>query len=194
VRDVETTGLDPQQHTLTAVGIGAEQLEKPLVYFVEQPYREKAAIKWLTRKLEEFKPYRVGCWRNFDVPFVRKRARVHRLPDPFSGARGFIDLHRFAVRKLRRDVHLSDAGRLLGIGEKLFASEDMPALYTQWLKGDTEAKIKIVRHCQRDIELEMGVYRRLREISHNFRLGLSGLKPKTFRPPSPLVLALRPTV
>ena len=179
VLDVETTGIDPRFHILTAIGIGVEH-SKPAVYFVDQPFKERAAIQWLARRLNRLAPCRIGSWRNFDVPFVRKRALVHRLPDPFQQARGFMDLHRFAVRKLKRDVHLSDAGRLLGLGEKLFSSEDMPALYARWLGGDPEAKRRIVLHCQRDIELEMGVYQKLKSFAGNFRQGLTSFKPGTF--------------
>lgn len=191
VLDVETTGLDPKHHTLTAIGIGIEQMGRPMVYFVEQPYKERAAIRWLKRKLDRLGPHRVGSWRNFDVPFVRTRARIHRLPDPFERTSGFLDLQRFAVRKLKRDVHLSDAGRLLGLGEKLFASEDLPALYARWLGGDARAKQKIVEHCRRDIELEMGVYQRLKSITGVFKKGLSG----PFAPMAPILgLQLRPTI
>jgi len=171
VLDVETTGLDPEHHSLTAIGVGIEGLQSPTVYFVDQPFKEKEAIQWLARKIRECGSCKVGSWRIFDVPFVRTRARIHKLSDPFRRASGFIDLHRFAVKRLKskgEDMHLSDVARMLGLGEKLFPSEDMPALYARWLGGDKEARERIVMHCHRDVELELGVYMTLKEVARKF--------------------------
>lgn len=162
--DVETMGLDAEHKQLTTIGLGF--IGKPVeAFFIERPQEEHNGIRWVRKKIEENSPCRVVTWRDFDVGFIRTRAALNGMPDPFAKGGEYLDLHECAAKNIQYDggdIHLVNAASLFGLNVRKIPSEEMPALYTRWLAGDRSARDRIVEHCKRDIDMMMGVYQRLK--------------------------------
>ena len=118
--DIETSGLDPEKHFITCIGISSEhgihQFSSSAKSFREEPLvAEKRLIaeffEWIVKKYSE--PVTVLCYNglSFDYPFIFKRAHLHSLKVPrlFATSK-VIDVMVFA-RKL--------AGRLISKDETI---------------------------------------------------------------------------
>ncbi len=162
--DVETMGLDPEHKSLTTIGVYLPKNKSVITYFIEKPSEEREAIRWFGEKLKESAPCRLVTWRDFDVGFIQVRAAKYGLPNPFENISAYIDLHECAANRIQYDggdIHLTDAADMFGLNTRKVPSENMPALYLRWLGGDSSCRRKIEGHCKQDVEMMMGVYKKL---------------------------------
>ncbi|MEW6222868.1 MAG: ribonuclease H-like domain-containing protein [Candidatus Hadarchaeota archaeon] len=177
--DVETMGLNPESKSITAIGLGIPEKKQFTVYFVRKPLQERNALKWLHKKIQQNLPCRVVTWRDFDVDFIRVRAKINRVSDPLASASELLDLHECALDSIvpdGGDIHLTDAANMFGLNNRKTPSREMPALYVRWLAGDKSAREKIISHCHEDIFMMLGVYSVLKSKCYNVKklVGLSG--------------------
>ncbi len=162
--DVETMGLDPEHKSLTTIGVYLPKIDSVVTYFIEKPSEERNALLWLGKQLKESAPYRLVAWRDFDIGFIQVRAAKCGVPDPFENLSTYIDLHECAANRIQYDggdIHLTEAADMFGLNRREISSESMPALYLRWLGGDLNSRHKIEEHCKQDVEMVMGIYKRL---------------------------------
>lgn len=157
VIDVETEGLKPEVHQLTAVGIGSPR-EGVDVEHVESAEEETRLIRWIEETLSSYDtPSVVGWNTKFDFRFVMTRAMSYGVPSPLSGYEMVDDMVWFKKFTNIDEYSLDHVADFLDLGPKIALGEDMPKLYH-------EGKYKkIVEHCRRDVALTMDIHERILE-------------------------------
>jgi uncharacterized protein YprB with RNaseH-like and TPR domain len=101
---------------------------------------------------------------NFDIPYIRTRATIHKLDFPLYGEILHEDLYQVVRRKFRLSRRRLDtaARNLLGASEKTYLD---PIKWIRGLQGDTEALKYIEEHCIHDVRELEKLFRAL----HGFR-------------------------
>jgi hypothetical protein len=182
--DIETTGLNPLEHEIVAIGIKAIDLRQetfnPWKYqkvwvntvFTRETADEdgliRSALHFLTRESVCIIGYNIV---GFDIPFLTARAL-------FNGFKEYqvialrqqyrIDLMHVVTRYLltnNRHIKLADIAAFLGIDvDDEITGKDIPELYEQ---GEFE---KIASHCRCDLETISALFVKLMDLCiHNLQ-------------------------
>ncbi|MBS3815080.1 MAG: ribonuclease H-like domain-containing protein [Hadesarchaea archaeon] len=153
--DIETTGLDPEEYQITAIGIGKnDDVSSVEVKFVESPEKEGESIKWLSEYLEDPSEAVIFTWRPFDFHFIKTRASDCGVENPLEEAENF-DLHEW-IKENEYDgeeIHLEEVMKDFDLEGKYLPGMFMPVFYKLYTESEKEEdKRKIVKHCKRDVE------------------------------------------
>ena len=182
--DIETTGLNPLQDEIVAVGVKAIDLRQETfnpwkyqkVWVNAILTRETAdedelirfALHFLTREDACIVGYNIA---GFDIPFLTARALFNGFKDYQVTAlrqRYRIDLMHVVTRYLltnNRHVKLADIAAFLGISvDDEITGKDIPELYE---RGEFE---KIANHCRSDLEVITALFVKLKDLCiHNLQ-------------------------
>lgn len=148
--DIETTGLSRRGTSLYMIGAISRENDRWMLrqWFLDSPLEEKVLLKDFSAFLSEIRernseqPVLVHFnGDTFDIPYVRYKCSVYRLPDPFEGF-GNTDLFRrlspyrsiFGLTKMRqKDLEQfcgvsrqdeMDGGRLIDVYKEFLESKD----------------------------------------------------------------------
>ncbi|MDZ7288303.1 MAG: ribonuclease H-like domain-containing protein [candidate division KSB1 bacterium] len=157
--DTETTGLAGGTGTVAfLLGAGCFEGEEFVVrqYFLRQPCEEVAMLKRLQTLMEECKGLVTFNGKSFDIPLLRTRAVLHRLPVDFDRVPHFDVLH--AARRLWKEcVESCSLGELENNVLQLRRSQDIPGalipqIYFDFLRyGDATQLPEVFAHNRQDI-------------------------------------------
>lgn len=158
--DLESTGLALAGGTLPfLVGTahfqgGALVLEQ---WLLREPDDEAAALTDLATRIADADWLVTFNGRTFDLPLLRTRWRLHRLPDPSAGLRGHLDLLPASRRVLKHGLPNCRLGtlerHLLGLHrvDDVTGSE-VPGCYHAWLHDRNPAPLAgVVKHNRLDV-------------------------------------------
>jgi uncharacterized protein YprB with RNaseH-like and TPR domain len=160
ILDTETTGLESGTGTLvfvTAV-LRLDAGEAELIQrFLIEPAGEAAFLHAFCRDLDGVGALLSYNGKSFDLPRLRSRLRLHRLPAAFLDGPHLDLMH--LCRALTADW-LADA-RLCTVERHLLGEErpddlpgaEVPAIYRRWLQdGDATCLGRVLLHNRRDVE------------------------------------------
>ncbi len=171
VLDIETTGLNPLEDEIVAVGIRTP--EGTSVRTAED-HSERALIDFVLVELSRWpNPVLVGYnITGFDLPFLTARGLRYSLPAHLLRRCYRVDLLQVVRRYLLpngRYCKLRDIAAFLGIEVDDEVSEaDVPELARQ---GRWE---EVRNHCEKDVELTYRLFRRLEHLAvHNLSVRYS---------------------
>lgn len=153
--DIETTGLDPEENRITAIGLCENNVEgsEAKMEFIDSPEHEEEGLKWLSNQLDKLNPKTVVTWRPFDSNFITTRANMLDVPNPLEKVEHF-DLHQWIKENEYggEEVHLEEVLSDQGLEGKHLPGRLMPTLYQSYIQfGNEEDREKIINHCRRDI-------------------------------------------
>lgn len=182
--DIETTGLNPLQDEIVAVGIKAIDLHQDeydpwkylnawITYVLTREAEDESglirfALHFLTREGACIIGYNIA---GFDIPFITARALFHGFKDrevALLRQQYRIDLMHVVTRYLltnNRHVKLADIAAFLGVSiDDKITGKDIPELYEQ---REFE---KIENHCHKDLEAISALFKRLKNLCvHNLQ-------------------------
>ncbi len=168
ILDIETTGLNPLEDEIVAVGMRTPDALK--VHTAEDNL-ERALIDRVLVELSRWpNPVLVGYnITGFDLPFLTARGLKHSLPVHVLRDCYRIDLMHVVQRYLltgKRYCKLSDITAFLDIRvEDDVTGADVPELVRQ---GRWE---EVRTHCRKDVETTYHLFRRLQELAlHNLQV------------------------
>jgi hypothetical protein len=157
--DTETTGLAGGTGTTAfLVGVGRFEDETFVVrqFFLRQPYEEAAMLKQLQALLERSHGLVTFNGKSFDIPLLRTRAVLNRLPLDFERLPHFDVLH--AARRLWKDQFPDcSLGGLENNILRLRRGHDIPGalipqIYFDFLRyGDSAQLPEVFSHNRQDI-------------------------------------------
>jgi hypothetical protein len=157
--DTETTGLAGGTGTVAfLLGVGRFEGEEFVVrqYFLRQPHEEAAMLKRLQTDVNDSNGLVTFNGKTFDIPLLRTRAVLHRLPVDFDRLPHFDVLH--AARRLWKDQ--VDSCSLSGLEAsilRLRRSQDIPGalipqIYFDFLRyGEASQLPEVFAHNRQDI-------------------------------------------
>jgi len=160
--DIETTGLNPLQHRIVAIGVKLS--DKDEIIMDESEYYLLVNFWNLVEKegIEKL----IGFNIDFDWQFIKLRSLYHRLKvKHFRRYQGRVDLRQILNGSSGRYVKgtgLKDYCRFLGIDvpEDDADGKDVPELWKAYEEtGNEEYKHKICEHLRRDLERTWELYK-----------------------------------
>lgn len=157
--DIETTGLWARRHHVTVVGIATatprgRKLEQ---FFVHEPRAEADVLEQVLGRLREVKRVVVYNGISFDLPFLRERARKHRMTLPWLEACDLLPLARGWRRRYGAPASCTLQSVLAHFRihrEDRSRGGDVVEAYERWLDdGDETARDLILDHNAEDVLL-----------------------------------------
>lgn len=158
--DLESTGLALAGGTLPFLVGTAHFQSGSLVleqWLLREPDDEAAALSDLAKRIADADWLVTFNGRTFDLPLLRTRWRLHRLPDPSVGLRGHLDLLPASRRVLKHGLPNCRLGtlerHLLGLHrvDDVTGSE-VPGCYHAWLHDRNPAPLAgVVKHNRLDV-------------------------------------------
>ena len=163
--DLETTGLSRAAGTLAFI-IGLARFEEDGALLVEQillrdPAKEEAALGLLAPRLEQARLLVTYNGRGFDLPILRNRALLCRVP--LALERDHVDLLPLCRRLFRARL---PSCRLLNVERELLGLErvgdiagaEAPLAYSRFLaEGRVEELLRVLEHNRLDVAVLAGV-------------------------------------
>ena len=163
--DCETTSLDADIGILIAVGlILPEGREK--IFFVSKPEEEKKVLEDLMKFLEDMKGEEVYVWNSsFDIPFLLSRAIKNDVDASILFQLKIIDLCKFCRENLKLSSNkLDEVSKFLGLNKNLKTTgKNMQEFYMAFLRGNTDKKEEIIKHCMDDVHRLKEVHERIKD-------------------------------
>ena len=161
--DLETTSLNPEIGIIACIGVFLPDGERK--FFFSEKGREKNTIREFAKILKKFRGEKIVIWySNFDIPFLVTRAIKHNIDISEIYDFEIIDLCKLVRENLRLTSNkLEDVARFLGIEKNVKISGKMVhQLYLEALKGNKEARKKIILHCEDDLRAMEEVFKKLK--------------------------------
>ena len=165
--DTETTGLNPMENRLVAIGIGRIHddgvIEK--VIFMDDDEKQMLGEFWSwINGVDKI----VGFNTDFDWQFLKLRSLYHRLKiRHFKKYDGRVDLRLILnSNKYQKGTKLTDYCRFFGldIEDDDFKGDAVPTLWKKYVEdGDREALEEIAKHLDKDIDRTLELYKILIE-------------------------------
>jgi len=166
--DIETTGITADNAIVTAIGICWEN-GPPDVLFTDEPDEERKILEQFASVVrEKFKSqsFSIVTWGGkFDISFLRTRYLLNGMDYSFLDKIKHFDLKEYFINNFRlSDRGLIGVSRICGVEKNgnLHGSQ-MPYFYTRWLRGDANAKQKIISHCLDDVRAISLLYKRVKD-------------------------------
>ncbi|AAB98356.1 hypothetical protein MJ_0365 [Methanocaldococcus jannaschii DSM 2661] len=160
--DIETTGLNPMEHRIVAIGVKLG--DRDIILMDESEYYLLVNF-WDTVEKEGIEKI-IGFNIDFDWQFLKLRSLYHRLKiKHFRKYQGRVDLRQIlngSGGQYRKGTKLVDYCRFLGIDvpEDDANGSEIPELWEKFEEeGDEEAKRKICEHLKRDLERTWELYK-----------------------------------
>jgi DNA polymerase elongation subunit (family B) len=163
--DIETTGLKPWKHRITAIGTEDIQTRRTKTYFDEN---EKELI---TEFLQDFKEReynaKLGYNIDFDTRFIMARATIHNIQ-----LHGFLETQRIDVMSIMQNTghrystnsqpgKLEDWAEAVLNEEKLDNGSNAPEMF------HNKQYEQLKKYAQHDAQITAELWRRLKEIKKN---------------------------
>ncbi len=177
--DIETTGLNKKYTHITVIGCGHIKKDKIIFrqWLLENPSAEKKMLLEFSDYLKSFHTILQFNGQAFDIPYVRERCLICRLPDPFSHM-DYVDLYKSA-KKLKNIMHLENCKQktmeeLFHIQRKdKISGYECISAYKNYLRsGNETAKNALLLHNEEDVLglLKLSSLRFLDTLSDDFQL------------------------
>lgn len=159
VADIETTGLNPLNTAFILGGLISIPDHTSEQYFMEDPTMEPELLTEFLRRLEDFDVIITYNGQAFDLPFILKRAKHHRLTIPQSLPYN-LDLYMILnghsnLRRFLPDLKQKTIENFLGLFSERqdeISGRESVELYFNYLRTkDPECREKILLHNRDDI-------------------------------------------
>jgi uncharacterized protein YprB with RNaseH-like and TPR domain len=166
--DTETTGLNPMENRLVAIGIGRIHddgvIEK--VIFMDDDEKQMLDEFWSwINGVDKI----VGFNTDFDWQFLKLRSLYHRIKvKHFKKYSGRIDLREIlngSNGRYQKGTRLVDYCRFfdIDVAEDDFKGASVPELWSRYEEGDESARAEIRKHLDYDIDRTLELYKILVE-------------------------------
>jgi len=161
--DIECTSLDSDVGMTVAIGLILPNGETK-IFFAENPSEERKIIEESIELIKKFKKEPIVIWyAGFDIPFLVTRAIKHGLDISEIYDFKVIDLCKLVQKNLKfRSNKLDEVSKFFGIEKNLsITGKDVHKLYLKAIKGNEEAREKIVEHCKDDLLAMKKIFEKL---------------------------------
>ena len=168
--DTETTGLNPMENRLVAIGVGFLDSNGAMGKVILTNDSEETLLKefWELIKNESVDKI-VGFNIDFDWQFLKLRSLYHRIKvNHFKKYSGRIDLREIlngSNGRYKKGTGLKDYCRFFGfdIDEDDKDGSEVPELWSRYLEGDNGALNEITYHLEKDLDRTFVMYKILIE-------------------------------
>jgi hypothetical protein len=166
ILDTETTGLNPMDARLVAIGIGIIHddgvIEKVILMDDDEKQMLDEFWSWING-VDKI----VGFNTDFDWQFLKLRSLYHRLKiKHFKKYDGRVDLRLILnSNRYQKGTKLTDYCKFfkLDIEDDDFKGESVPELWSRYEEGDMSARAEIRKHLDYDIDRTFVIYKILVE-------------------------------
>ena len=166
--DTETTGLNPMENRLVAIGVGFLDSNGAMGKVILTNDSEETLLKefWELIKNESVDKI-VGFNIDFDWQFLKLRSLYHRIKvNHFKKYDGRVDLRLILnSNKYQKGTNLTDYCRFFGldIEDDDFKGESVPELWSRYAEGNEDALNEITYHLEKDLDRTFVMYKILIE-------------------------------
>lgn len=153
VIDIETTGFDPFNNRITAIGV--KRKDEEIVFMEQNEYRLLLEFWEWASKIKNPKFIGFNCFK-FDFRFIHLRSMLHNIEVPFSLKDSYIDLQyelKFYGGTYMKG-NLCDYCRFIEIGEK---NGDGGKAVVLW---NEQRLMELKDYCLQDIKLTWKLFER----------------------------------
>ena len=163
--DIETTGLDPFNSKVVAIGLKDEKGNE-IIFFAEN-YDEKEILEKFKEFLKRNKPILITFnGKKYDIPFLIIRAIKHNIDLSILQKIEVIDLYE-KIKEIYPDakIKLSQIREFLGMHRLIdITGRSIPELYEDYVKGNEDAKEKIIMHLKDDVRITLELWKRMKKL------------------------------
>ncbi len=168
ILDTETTGLNPMDARLVAIGIGFLDGNGAMGKVILTNDSEEALLKEFWELVEnEGVDKLIGFNLDFDWQFLKLRSLYHRLKiKHFKKYEGRVDLRLILnSNKYQKGTKLTDYCRFFGfnIEDDDFKGKSVPELWSRYMEGNEDALNEITYHLEKDLDRTFVIYKILVE-------------------------------
>jgi len=164
--DIETTGLNPMQDRIVAIGVGVLNEDLAMGKIIITDIDEKKILErfWKIVEDEDIETI-IGFNIDFDWDFLKLRSLYHRVKlKHFRKYQGRIDLREILNghrNRYKKGTGLKDYCRFFGfdIDEDDKDGSEVPELWNKYLEGDREALNEITYHLEKDLDRTYVIYK-----------------------------------
>jgi uncharacterized protein YprB with RNaseH-like and TPR domain len=164
--DIETTGLNPMQDRIVAIGVGVLNEDLAMGKIIITNMDEKKLLEefWGVVDSESIDKI-IGFNVDFDWQFLKLRSLYHRVKlKHFRKYSGRVDLREIlngSNGRYKKGTGLKDYIKFFGfdIDEDDKDGSEVPELWSRYLDGDKEVLHEITYHLEKDLDRTYVIYK-----------------------------------